>query len=63
MTDDDKIKQIFQTEESHVTIHFSKYNWIHHKHVLQVISTYALSEKYQKTSSKKIILDKATSHR
>lgn len=62
MTDDDKINQIFQTEESHVTIRFSEYNWIHHKHVLQVISTYTLSEKYQKASSTKIILEKATSH-
>lgn len=63
MTNDDKIKQIFQTEESYVTSHFSKYNWIYHKHVLQVISIYTASEKSQKASSKKKIADKVTSPR
>lgn len=63
MTDDDKVKRIFQTEESYVTIHFSKYNWMYHKHVLQVISIYTVSEKSQQASSKKNIMDKVTSHR
>lgn len=62
MTNDDKIKLIFQTEESYVTIHFSKYNWIYHKHVLQVISIRTVNEKSQKAMSKKIILHKVISH-
>lgn len=62
MTNDDKTKLIFQTEESYVTIHFSKYNWIYHKHVWKVISIYTVSGKSQKALSKKIILHKVISH-